>query len=178
MVYEKIIPAPTTFLWTAALGVLSAAAIVVVVRLFGVRRLRAVTLIPLAGCLYFLLGINGHLLDLNYSARPLARDIATAAPGVHPVAMLDVRRDLRYGVAFYRNQDILQYREDGVPDDEHVLVVPTRDASLLPTWLGGRIYQQLFLYPTQGLSVYRVLPRTASETPSDPPAPFQPQPQP
>lgn len=164
MVYERIIPAAKTFAWTAAVGLLSALAIVGVVHFFGVRRLRTVTLVPLAFCLFFLLGVNGHLLDLNYSARPLAREIAATAPGVKDVAMLDVRRDLRYGVAFYRNQEVAQYREEGVPEEEHVLIIPTREASLLPTFLGHRIYQQLFLYPTQGLSVYRVLPRTVPDT--------------
>ena len=159
MVYEKIVPAPRTFAWTAALGALSGLAIVAVVRRFGVQRLRAITLVPLAGCLYFLLAVNGNLLDLNYSARPLARAIVTTAPEVHQVDMLDVRRDLRYGVAFYRNQAIGQYREEGVPEEEHVLVVPTREAPLLDQWLHGRVYQQLFLYPTQGLSVYKVLAR-------------------
>ncbi len=160
MVYAKIVPAAKTFAWTAALGVLSALAVWFVVRNFGVHRLRAITLVPLAGCLYFLLGINGPLLDLNYSARPLAREIVRTAPEVHEVAMLDVRRDLRYGVAFYRNQAVDQYRLDGVPEEEHVLVVPTKEAPLLPEFLEGRIYQQLFLYPTQGLSIYRVLPRS------------------
>ena len=160
MVYEKIVPALRTFAWTAALGILSAVAVIVVVRRFGVQRLRAVTLIPLVGCLYFLLAVNGHLLDLNYSARPLAREIASTAPEVKNVAMLDVRRDLRYGVAFYRNQDIDQYRVDGVPEEEHILVIPTQEAARLDQWLHGRIYQQLFLYPTQGLSVYKVLART------------------
>ena len=168
MVYERIIPAAKTFAWTAALGLLSALAIVAVVHVFGVRRLRTVTLVPLAFCLFFLLGVNGHLLDLNYSARPLAREIATTAPGVKEVATLDVRRDLRYGVAFYRNQEVAQYREDGVPDEEHVLMIPTREAQLLPSFLGHRIYQQLFLYPTQGISVYRVLPRTLPEAPPTP----------
>ncbi len=159
MVYEKLVPAARTFAWTAALGVASAVAIAQVVRWFGVQRLRTVTLVPMAGCLLFLLGVNGDLLDRNYSARPLAREIATAAPGVREVAVLDVRRDLRYGVAFYRNQAVGQYRLDGVPESEHVLVVPTREAPALGQWLPGRVYQPLFLYPTQGLSVYKVLPR-------------------
>lgn len=163
MVYAKIVPAARTFAWTAALGFLTALAIFFVVRVFGVQRLRAITLVPLVGCLYFLLEVNGRLLDLNYSARPLAREIVRAAPEAHEVAMLDVRRDMRYGVSFYRNQAVDRYREDGVPEEEHVLVVPTKEAAVLPQWLPGRIYQQLFLYPTQGLSVYRVLPRSGME---------------
>ncbi len=156
MVHSKLVPAAKTFAWTAAVGLLSALAVVFVVRRFGVQRLRAVTLVPLMICLFFILGVNGQVLDLNYSARPLAREIVANAPDVHDVAMLDVRRDLRYGVAFYRNQDITQYREDGVPDEEHVLVVPTNEAPELQQWLQGRSYHQLFLYPTQGLSVYKV----------------------
>jgi 4-amino-4-deoxy-L-arabinose transferase-like glycosyltransferase len=159
MVYARLIPAAHTFVWTAAVGVLSAIAIVAVVRTFGVQRLRSITLVPMALCLFFLLAVNGRVLDLNYSARPLAREIAVAAPGVHDVTMLDVRRDLRYGLAFYRNQAIGQYRQDGVPEEEHVLVVPTRETAQLSTWLQGRVYQPLFSYPTQGLSVYKVLPR-------------------
>ncbi len=159
MVHDRLVPAARTFLWTALLGLLAALAVVAVVRGFGVRRLRAITLVPMAGCLFFLLGVNGHLLDLNYSARPLAREIAATAPHTHQVAMLDVRRDLRYGVAFYRNQVIDQYRLDGVPDEAHVLVVPTHESADLPRWLGGRAYRQIFEYPTQGLSVYKVEPR-------------------
>ena len=159
MVYARLIPAARTFAWTAAVGLVSAVAVVMAVRWFGVERLRAMTLVPMALCLFFLLGVNGRVLDLNYSARPLAREIAAAAPEIHDVAMLDVRRDLRYGVAFYRNQAIGQYKLNGVPDEEHVLVVPTREAAALGEWLQGRQYQQLFFYPTQGLSVYKVLPR-------------------
>ena len=62
------------------------------------------------------------------------------APEVHDVAMLDVRRDLRYGVAFYRNQAIGQYKQDGVPEEEHVLVVPTRESlEAWNEWLQGRV---------------------------------------
>ena len=159
MVYERLIPAAHTFAWTSAVGLASAVSVVMVVRWLGVERLRAITLVPMALCLFFLLGVNGRVLDLNYSARPLAQEIAATAPEVHDVAMLDVRRDLRYGVAFYRNQAVGQYKLDGVPDEEHVLVVPTRESAALGQWLGGRAYQRLFFYPTQGLSVYKVMPR-------------------
>ena len=160
MVYQRIVPAPRTFLWTALVGCAVAAIIIFTVRRFGVRRLRAITVVPLVGVLFFLLGANGRLLDLNYSARPLARHIQDAAPDVAVIAAQDVRRDLDYGLAFYRNQHILHYRDDGVPDEEHILVIPTHEADHLNSLLPGRVYQQLFLYPTQGLSVYRVLPRS------------------
>jgi len=170
MVYQRIVPAAKTFAWTAVLGVLAALLIVFVVRRYGVRQVRTATLIPLAGLLFFLMKLNGPLLDLNYSARPLAREIQKAAPDVQIVAVYHVRRDLDYGLAFYRNQNIVHYVADreasvglddvGVPDEEHVLVIPTRDADRVPTLLQGRVYQQLFLYETQGLSVYKVYPRS------------------
>jgi 4-amino-4-deoxy-L-arabinose transferase-like glycosyltransferase len=158
MVYQRIIPAPWTFVWAAALGIVVAVVVLVVVRRFGVKRIQIVTIVPLAGLLFFLLGMNGHLLDLNYSARPLAEAIMQAAPDASLVAEYDVRRDLVYGLAFYRNQSIVDARH-GVPDAASILVIPTHDAAQLGTLLQGRVYQQLFLYATQGLSVYKVYPR-------------------
>lgn len=160
MMYQRIVPAPGIFTVAAVLGVAAAVAVVVVVRRFGVRRIRMVTLLPLVGLLYFLLGLHGRLLDLNYSARPLARTIQALDPGAKVVAELDVRRDLVYGLAFYRDQKILNYAADGVPDGAHVVVVPTRDAPMLDRWLQGRIVRPLLLYPAQGLSVYKVYPRS------------------
>ena len=158
MVYQRIIPAPWAFVWAAALGIVVAVVVLVVVRRFGVERIQIVTIIPLAGLLFFLLGMNGRLLDLNYSARPLAEEIAQAAPDASLVAEYDVRRDLVYGLAFYRNQNIVDARH-GVPDAASILVIPTHDAAQLGTLLQGRVYQQLILYATQGLSVYKVYPR-------------------
>ncbi|HSU18397.1 MAG TPA: hypothetical protein VLI45_01515, partial [Acidobacteriaceae bacterium] len=122
------------------------------------KRLRSVTLVPLIGLMFFLLGMNGHLLDLNYSARPLAREIQKTDPTAPVVAVQDVRRDLDYGISFYRDQKTVHYDVDGVPAEGHVLVIPTRESSELPELLPGRTYQQLFLYDTQGLSVYKVYP--------------------
>ena len=166
MVYQRIIPAVHTFVWAALLGLAAAALVVFVGRRYGAQRVRLVTMIPLAALLFFLLGMNGHLLDLNYSSRPLARQIAQAAPATTDVAIVNiggaagVRRDIVYGLAFYRNQKIVDYTLDGVPDEAHILVLPTRDTYQLDQWLQGRLYQQIFLYETQGLSVYKVYPRS------------------
>ena len=80
MIYQRIIPAPRPLLIAAIFGILTAVLIIVVVRIYGVRHIRAVTLVPLAGLMFFLVRINGHLLDINYSARPLARQIQQADP--------------------------------------------------------------------------------------------------
>ena len=169
MVYQRILPAPTAFITAAVLGILAALLVIFITRQWGVERIRLATLIPLVGLLFFLLGMHGHLLDTNYSARPLAHEINRIAPQTPEVAQLDVRRDLVYGLAFYRNQPVDDYRIQ-VPTGDHVLVVPTEEASDLDKWLPGRIYQQLFLDETRGLSVYRVYPAEASATLATPTA--------
>ncbi len=158
MMYEKIVPAAKDLAWAVLWGVLAALGIYYVVKRFGIMRLRAITLVPLALLLFWLLERKGYLLDLNYSARPLAAEIQQAAPDIHTVAEHDVRRDMVYGLAFYRNEEILPYK-DGVPEETHVLVIPTKEVSQLDQLLQGRVYEQLRLYPSQGLSVYKVYAR-------------------
>ena len=176
MRYERLIPAPWVLVRAALLGIAAAVLVIVVVKRWGVVHIRTITLVPLACLLFFLLGMNGHVLDENYSARPLARQIAQLSPAPQIVAVPDVsgatdlahspaylpygvRRDMVYGLSFYRDQPIVSYGQDGVPDAAHVLILPTADVGDLPRLLQGRLYQPLFLYGTQGLSVYRVYPK-------------------
>ena len=160
MVYQRVIPAPRILIWAIVLGIAAASLVVFITRRFGVRHLRLVTMIPLVGLLYFLLGRNGHLLDMNYSARPLAREIQQADPTAPVVAEFDVRRDLVYGLAFYRDQKIVSYTTDGVPTGAHLIVFPTREEPQVQDYLKGRFTQPLLLYQAQGLSVYKVYPRS------------------
>jgi hypothetical protein len=105
-----------------------------------------------------------HLLDRSYSARPLANRLAAIAPASETVAVFRVRRDIEYGLAFYRNHQVVNYEETGVPDEEHLLVarvtgrggadLHTQDA--LNEYLEGRQYIPLFTAPEQGLEVYLV----------------------
>jgi hypothetical protein len=104
----------------------------------------------------FLLGFHGKDLDVNYSARPLAEEIAREAPTTRLLAVQGVRRDLDYGLAFYRNEPLIHYDEDGVPRQEHLLVIRSNDTADLDRWLAHRVYQPLFLYDSQGLEVYKV----------------------
>ena len=67
-----------------------------------------------------------------------------------------------YGLAFYRNQPMIHYGTDGVPEAEHLLVIRANDEAELDHWLAGRVYKPLFLYESQGLEVYRVYAQTLS----------------
>jgi hypothetical protein len=133
-------------------------AVVLTIRIGGIAHVRNATLGPVCAALVFLLGFHGKDLDLNYSARPLAREMQQQAPDVRQVAVEDVRRDMVYGLGFYRNQQPVDYGKDGadVPAGEHLLVIPSSESAQLQRWLAGRVYEPLFLYPSQGLEVYRV----------------------
>ncbi len=105
-----------------------------------------------------------RLLDRSYSARPLADRLLDFAPANETVAVYRVRRDMEYGLAFYRNHQVVNYEESGVPDQQHLLVarvtgrkgVDLHTPGALDEYLEGRHYEQIFSWPEQGLEVYLV----------------------
>jgi len=159
MTYETLVPSVSWLLGAGAAALLVLFAVVKTIQIGGIAHVRNATLFPVLAAMVFLLGFHGRDLDLNYSARPLARDMQQMAPNVRPVAVEDVRRDLVYGIAFYRNEAPIDYDKDGVPDGEHLLVIPSNQAATLEHWLAGRVYEPLFLYQPQGLEVYKVYPK-------------------
>lgn len=170
---------PTTPLAVAAIASLGAAGlIVVVVRGFGVARLRLVTSGVLLVLMFFVCGIGPvfaipevsatkrtiQLLDRSYSARPLAEKLDAVGGADATVAVFRVRRDVQYGLSFYRDREVVNYEEVGVPSGQHLLVarvsgrggIDLHTAAALEEYLEGRDYQQLFTWPEQGLVVYLV----------------------
>jgi 4-amino-4-deoxy-L-arabinose transferase-like glycosyltransferase len=156
MKYETLVPSAgwlvVAFVAAAGMGGL----VVLIIRRWGIRQTRNATLIPVLATLIFLLGFHGKDLDLNYSARPLAAEIKRHAPDIKLVAVEDVKRDMDYGLAFYWNEPLVHYSADGVPKEQHLLVIRTSDSEALNRWLAGRVYEPLFLYDAQGLEVYKV----------------------
>jgi len=163
MTYDTLVPSVQWLVIAALSAIVTLLLVAAAIRKYGNTQIRNVTLIPLCAILIFLLGFHGHDLDLNYSARPLAREIAAQAPEEKIVALIGVRRDIEYGLAFYRNQPMQHYdnEHEGVPDGEHILIAPINDQDDLDRYLTGRIYEPLFLYDMQGLAVYRVLAKPA-----------------
>ncbi|HMF64292.1 MAG TPA: glycosyltransferase family 39 protein [Edaphobacter sp.] len=156
MKYETLVP-PAQWLVIAGGSAIAIGLIVfLIIRRWGIPQVCNATLLPVLATLVFLLGFHGKDLDLNYSARPLAREIDRLAPGVKPLAIEGVKRDMDYGLAFYRNESLIHYSTDGVPAGEHLLVIRSSDAAQLDRWLAGRVYKPLFLYDAQGLEVYKV----------------------
>jgi 4-amino-4-deoxy-L-arabinose transferase-like glycosyltransferase len=174
---------PPTRAWAVALLASLGAAllIIIVVKGYGVARLRLATTGVLVVLTFFLYGVGPffvvpaiaatkrviHVLDRSYSARPLADRLEQLAPGDETVAVFRVRRDVEYGLAFYRNREVVNYEDTGVPEGEHLLVarVTGRGGADLHTpaalqqYLEGRHYEEVLSWPEQGLEVYLVGPR-------------------
>ena len=170
---------PAHALMVAGVSSLSAAVLILlVVQRWGVERLRLVTCSVTVVLLLFLYGVGPvfavpgvaaskrtiEMLDRSYSARPLAEKLQTIVPASETVAVFRVRRDMEYGLAFYRNHEVANYDEVGVPAEEHVLVVRVAgkggvdlgSQAALNEYLEGRHYEQLFPWPEQELVVYLV----------------------
>jgi 4-amino-4-deoxy-L-arabinose transferase-like glycosyltransferase len=152
--------------------------IVIVTKGFGVARLRLATSGVLVVLVLFVYGVGPffgvpaiastkrviHVLDRSYSARPLAVKLLDYAPANERVAVFRVRRDIEYGLAFYRNHEVVNYEENGVPDEQHLLVarvvgrngVDLHTPGALEEYLEGRHYENLFNLSEQGLEVYLV----------------------
>jgi 4-amino-4-deoxy-L-arabinose transferase-like glycosyltransferase len=158
MLYDTLVPPKGWLISASAAALLVLFAVAHTIRIGGISHVRNATLFPVLAEMVFLLGFHGSELDLNYSARPLARKMQLQAPEADTVAVHNVRRDLVYGLAFYRNQEPVNYERNGVPQEEHLLVLPSHDTATLERWLKGRVYEPLFLYQSQGLEVYKVYP--------------------
>ena len=167
MVYQRMIPPAGTLLPVLLISVATGVAIVLLTRRFGLKWIRPLTLTPVMILLFFLLHTNGWLLDANYSARPLARQIAIDAPDVKLLVTHHIRRDTDYGLAFYRRQPLRHYLQEpsatekqsvmtGVPNEEHILVLRADDQVTLAKLLPNRTSTRLLVDDWQGLAVYRV----------------------
>jgi len=176
--HGALIP-PAHALAAALLAALGATLLILIVTNgFGVAHLRLVTSCVLAVLMLFLYGVGPvfgipgvpatkhviHLLDRTYSVRPLAARLETVAPANETVAVFRVRRETEYGLSFYRNSQVVNYEESGVPNEQHLLVarvsgrggVDLHTQAALNEYLEGRHYEQLFTWPEQGLVVYLV----------------------
>jgi 4-amino-4-deoxy-L-arabinose transferase-like glycosyltransferase len=173
---------------SAMSAIASAILILIVVARFGVARLRAATLVPLIMLLVFIFGVGPvglgraltipalasskrtiQALDLTYSPRPLAQILATLAPPPAPVAIYRVRRDVEFGIAFYRDKKVINYDSAPIPPEAHILVTRTPGTLGAPndlsSRLAGRSYAPLFTLPAQGLTIYQIQP---AQSPGEP----------
>src|SRR5258708_518304 len=136
----------------AMLAVMGVAAVVVallvlfIVRRSGLRTLHLATLLPIVLGLGFLLKPAARVLDQVNSARAVdARLTELHVPNV-PIAVFYVKRDVQFGLNFYRNVEVTRYERDGgngqvvivAPPGEHLLIARDGDGDAVRALLGSQ----------------------------------------
>ena len=122
----------------------------------GLRFLRFVTLIPVVIVVAALIKIGAPLFDADFSARPIARELARMETTPLPLAVFEVKRETEYGLAFYGNQRISRYELHQVPLDQHLVVAPQGSMESIRKMVGERRVSFLGTYPPQALDYYWV----------------------
>jgi hypothetical protein len=117
-------------------------------------------------------------IDNFYSARPVAVDLMKIGADERPVAVYNAKRELRYGLGFYRNQKISSYNEKDIPAFQHLLIAKAGSRAEVEPLLHGRRIAPAGSFPAQHLEYYWVaaaaqggteLPKAASANPPDDP---------
>ncbi len=120
----------------------------------GLRMLRFVTLIPVILTVAAVLRLYAPALDDALSARPLAIELSKLGSRPLPLAVFHARREIEFGLAFYRNQTISRYESGQLPLQEHIVVTPAGSREELITQLAGRRVLYLGSFPPQRLDYY------------------------
>jgi 4-amino-4-deoxy-L-arabinose transferase-like glycosyltransferase len=168
------VPAPTRVIVAVTTGAI-AILVLVVVRRGGLPTLHFATLVPVVLAIVFLLRmaaipetdaypIHGLILDITQSARPVNLELGRL--GVRndmPVAVFNVRRDIAYGLNFYRNRPISYYESEaprdlpsGVPASEHVLIARSGNEGAVQALVAPRQIKRLGDFPPQHLEFFLV----------------------
>jgi 4-amino-4-deoxy-L-arabinose transferase-like glycosyltransferase len=122
----------------------------------GFRALRFVTLVPAVVAVGFALRAGSATVDATRSARPVAREIAALTPKAAPVAVLHVRRDLEFGLGFYRNAEIPSYDRGEIPAAGHLVVAPAGSKPAIAEIAPGRHVSLVGDFSWQKLEFYWV----------------------
>ena len=136
--------------------VLSIGIALTLVRRNGLRMLRFVTLIPVVLVIGAVLKLGSGAIDASLSARPLAQEIAAVEMNPLPLAVYHVRRELEYGLTFYRNRLTFNYDWGSVPSEEHLVVAPENSQVEIAKLVAGRRVSFLGHYAPQHVDYFWV----------------------
>jgi len=122
----------------------------------GLAMARFVTLAPLIVLLAFLLRVAAPAMDMKYSARPLAADIAAVESKPGELAVFEAPRDVEYGLAFYRNQVVRRYERGEIPASDHMVIAPEGARAKLERLVPGRRVSHVGGFPARRLEYFWV----------------------
>jgi 4-amino-4-deoxy-L-arabinose transferase-like glycosyltransferase len=141
-------------------AVLAAATMAIMVLLLvgrgGARMLYLATLVPVMVAAGFLLWPAAPVIDDVNSARAVNMTLAELGARSGPVSVLNVKREIEYGLNFYRNQPISRYERDGVPPEAHVLVAREGNDETVQAKVGQRQITKLWNFAPQHLDIFLV----------------------
>jgi hypothetical protein len=93
-------------------------------------------------------------LDQTFSARPIAIEIAAMQTHPLPLAVYHVRRELEYGLIFYRNAEVSNYDFGNIPRQEHLLVARENSQVEIAKLVAGRRVSYLGHFAPQKVDYY------------------------
>jgi 4-amino-4-deoxy-L-arabinose transferase-like glycosyltransferase len=144
-------------------GAVIAVMVLVMVRREGVRVLHFVTLVPTILAVAFLLRPAAATIDRTQSARPINQRLIELGAGDNPVAVFNVKRQITYGLNFYRNQPVSHYEHEGpidqpsgIPSARHVVVAREGSLGAVQAAVGDRQVTSLGTFPQQHLEFFLV----------------------
>jgi hypothetical protein len=148
--------------------------VLVAVRKRGLPVLHFATLVPMILAMVFLLRfaaipanaaypVHGSIVDVTQSARSIDRQLRKLGQVNTPVAVFNVRRDIAYGLNFYRNRPVSYYEHEGprdlphgIPEGEHVLITKAGNGDAVQAAVGQRRVTSLGEFPPQHLEFFLV----------------------
>ena len=144
----------------AQLAVLISAGVIAIVVFLFIRRGQAnslsLTLVPVIVVLAFLLGPAALVIDEVNSARTVDARLRELGAPPGPIAVFDVKRDVEYGLNFYRNQPINRYERNEIPAEAHILITREGNAGAVAALAGQRQISMLGSFPPQHLEFFLV----------------------
>ncbi|HZD96145.1 MAG TPA: glycosyltransferase family 39 protein, partial [Candidatus Sulfotelmatobacter sp.] len=161
----KVQPPRTLAFGMAITGGVIAMLILLMVRREGVRVLHFVTLVPTVLAVAFLLRPAAPIIDRAASARSVQARLTELGYGDGPIAVFHVRRDVVYGLNFYRNQGVFYYEPDGPADmphekpaGRHILIARQGSYREVQEQAGQRALAAIGDFPPQHLEFFLVGP--------------------
>ncbi|HEY6969653.1 MAG TPA: glycosyltransferase family 39 protein [Candidatus Angelobacter sp.] len=130
--------------------------VVLILRIGGARLLHFATLAPVILILTFLLRPAAPVIDEVNSARTVNARLGELGAPQAPISVFNVKREVEYGLTFYRNEAIGRYERDGVPSGEHIVIIREGSSEALRALTGERQISTLGNFPPQHLEFYLV----------------------
>jgi 4-amino-4-deoxy-L-arabinose transferase-like glycosyltransferase len=161
----KLAPPPALQIGMTVTGAIIAIMVLLMLRREGIRALHFVTLVPTILAVAFLLRPAAATIDRTQSARAVQARLAELGAGEGTVAVLHVRRDVVYGLNFYRNRPILYYSEreapidmwhDGPPPGQHIVIAPEGAYKEVQDQVGQRGVASIGNFPPRHLEFFLV----------------------